>query len=508
MSRGSSKWTGGILVSLGIFMCLLDTTIVDIVLPRMRPSLSTDLYGVQWVVIIYFVGSAIAMIAAGWAASRFDPKLLYLGGLAVFLVTSLLCGAAWSLPVMLGARFVQGLAEGLVVPVGMLILYELFPPEEKGIATGLFGLSASFAPAVGPTLGGLITEHLDWRWVFYVNLPVGIASGLLLFLLLKPMPRSEGRRLDVTGFALLSIALAALIVMMGKGQQLGWLSSDLIVGLLVVTILAAVAAVLWLRFAREPLMPRRLFTEALFRRAMLVNFLISFNAYGLFLLLPIFLQDLRGLTTLDAGLVMLPGSLVCAVLTLVSGVLSDRTDPHKVGITFILATGVASLVFGSDPETPRQALVHYYLLWGAACGGTFPPVVMIGLKRLRHAETGDGTTLINTTRLVAGSIATAFATSLLSKRIDAYEQATAHFLEPGRVGVEGALAQLAGGAGPWYQPEQAARAAALGRGLVHKACAGWAFGAVYDVLALFMFAGAAVLAWSWYSEYRRAKRGE
>lgn len=494
MNPPPGKWTAGILVSVGIFIALLDTTIVDIVLPKMMSSLEADLYGIQWVVIIYFVGAVIAMTGAAWGAQRVGPLRFYLAGLALFVVSSALCGAAWNLPSMLTSRFLQGLGEGIIVPVGLIILYEVFPPEERGAAMGLYGLAGSFAPALGPALGGLLTEHFNWRWVFYVNLPVGLVDALLIVLLVREIHLAgDSRRFDVLGFGLVGTALSALIVLLGKGQELGWLNSDGIVILLVITLVTAAAGALRLGLARHPLFPRRMFSERLFRLGLLAMFFLSINAYGFFLLLPVFLQRLRGLTTLQAGLILLPGSVLTALSTLASGLACDRYDVRKVGIFFLAATALASWSFGTDPDSPLSKLVFDYMLWGFAVGGTFAPVTLLALHPLRDEETGDGATVVNVVRLVAGSVGTALSTALLSAKADLFEAATRHFLEPGRPALSRLTEVLAGPESGVYREDLIHKAAFLGKVLVRRQVTGWAFDAVYDVLALFMALGVVVL---------------
>lgn len=493
MNPSHQKWVTGILVSVGIFVALLDTTIVDIVLPKMMASLETDLYGIQWVVIIYFVGAAVAMTAASWVARRIGELRTYLLGLGVFVTASAFCGAAWNLPVMLASRFIQGLGEGLLVPVGLIILFDAFPPEEHGTAMGLYGLSGSFSPALGPTLGGLITEHLNWRWVFYVNLPIGVLDVVLILFLVRGFNRKTRDAFDAMGFALISTALAALIVLLAKGQELGWLNSDMIVFLLVLTIVAGGAAVIRMLLARHPLFPRRIFSERLMRLAVYGMVLLSINAYGFFLLLPVFLQRLRGLTTLQAGLILLPGSILTALSTLASGLLCDRFDPRKVGFFFLAATAVASFTFTTDPNTPIHKLVTDYMWWGAAVGGTFAPVTLLALMPLKEHEVGDGSTLVNVARLVAGSIGTAFSTSLLSARTDEYMAATRHFLEPSRPAMGKVLNMLAGQANGHWDPVAVGKAAYVGQLLVRRETTSWAFQAVYQALGVVMMAGALVL---------------
>ena len=180
-----NKWLAACIVMIGIFIALLDATIVDIVLPKMMSSLNTDTYGVQWVVISYLTAAAIAMTSVEWLGAKIGHRNTYLAGLVIFTFFSILCGQATSIGFMNFARFMQGIGEGIIVPIGMTILCEVFPDEERGTALGVYGLGASCAPALGPTLGGLITEHLSWRWIFYVNVPIGIIGIFLTIMLLR-----------------------------------------------------------------------------------------------------------------------------------------------------------------------------------------------------------------------------------------------------------------------------------------------------------------------------------
>jgi DHA2 family multidrug resistance protein len=303
-----NKWGVAVLVSIGVFIGLLDTTIVDIVLPKMMSALETDIYGVHWVVITYFLGAAIAMTAVGWAADAAGHRNTYIFGILLFVATSALAGMATSLEMMLFARFLQGVGEGVMMPVGLLILYETFPPEERGLAMGVYGISASFAPALGPTLGGLLTESLNWRWVFFINIPVGLVDVALIWQVM-PNVRREKRPspFDTVGFLLASVTLSALIVFLGKGQEHGWLHSDFILGLILVFVVCGTLTLAWMAFSANPLFPRRIMGHRPFRFGLWGMMLFSMTAYGFFFLLPIYLQQVHGYTTLQSGLILLPG---------------------------------------------------------------------------------------------------------------------------------------------------------------------------------------------------------
>jgi len=492
---GPNKWVVAALVSVGIFIALLDTTIVDIVLPHMMASLDADIHGVQWVVIIYFLGSAIAMTAVGWMAEVMGHRNTFLLGTALFIAMSALAGMAPSLPVMLTARLFQGMGEGILIPVGLVILYEAFPETEHGLAMGLYGLSASFAPAVGPTLGGLITEHLEWRWVFYINVPIGVVTVVLVWLLFANLRSSEGPKpFDFVGFALLATAFSALIVFTGKGQEKGWLDSDFIVSMLVLLALSGVAAVGWFAMARRPLFPRRVLGHRPFRLGLAAMFLLSITAYGFFLLLPVYLQRVHGYTTLQAGLIMLPGALLSGLSTAVTGALSDRLSPKRIAILFLLATGAACWLFHTDPDTPRWLLTLDNVFFGLAVGGVFAPVTLIALGTLEARDIADGSTLVNVVRLVAGSLGSAYATTVMVSRTSAFYEAMASNLTAGSARVTelaARLATLAGGvAGPVFDPDAWHLFLATGKGLMLRRAAGYAYHATYQHLGLFSVAAA------------------
>jgi len=494
---GPSKWVVAALVSVGIFVALLDTTIVDIVLPHMMSSLDADIYGVQWVVIIYFLGSAISMTAAGWLAETLGHRDAFLLGTVLFIGMSALAGGAPSLEVMLAARLFQGMGEGLMIPVGLVILYEAFPPEEHGLAMGLYGLSASFAPAVGPTLGGLITEHLEWRWVFYINLPIGIVTIFLVWTLLANPRSGSGRRLDAVGFALLATAFSALIVFTGKGQEKGWLDSDFILWMLLLTVAAGAAAAAWLALAPRPLFPRRVTGHRPFRLGLLAMVLLSVTAYGFFLLLPVYLQRVHGYTTLQAGLIMLPGALLSGLVTALSGALADRVSPRWIAVTFLLATAAACWNFHTDPDTPRWLLTVDNMLFGAAVGGVFAPVTLIALGTLEERDLSDGSTLLNVVRLVAGSLGTAHATAMMTGRTGAFYEGLAANLAQGSARAAELAARLGEAAGlaadRAFDPDAWHLLLATGQGLMLRMAASYAYQATFRHLGLFSVAAAAVV---------------
>lgn len=485
-SPAANKWVVAGLVSAGIFIALLDTTIVDIVLPKMMATLEADLYGIQWVIIAYFMGAAVSMTIVGWLAEAFGHRNTYLLGIVLFVGTSALCGVAPSLELMLVSRFVQGVAEGMMLPVGALILMDAFPPEERGLALGVYGLGASFAPAVGPSLGGFITEHLTWRWVFWVNVPIGLADALLVFLLLSNVRSKEVRRLDMVGLFLLATSLMSFIVFISKGQEKGWLDSDFILRAFLVFVVTFVAFVVWEVKAAHPLLPRRLFTNSNVIMSLVAMAFVSMAAYGVFLMLPVYLQKLKGFTTLQAGLIMLPGSLAAAVTTLLSGVLSDRLPPKWVGSFFLVCMFITTWQFRTGFYEPRSAAVWDNFLWGLAMGGVFTPLFVIMLASLPQAEFSDASMVMNVVRLVFGSVGTAYATNVFTNRSASFYDALASRVEVSSPAATELLLRL--GADPAGQrfsvPEAETRVRASMQTLLQALASGEAFQATWRHLAL------------------------
>ncbi|MDQ1278478.1 MAG: hypothetical protein QG555_1521 [Thermodesulfobacteriota bacterium] len=504
-----NKWVIAILVSVGVFIALLDTTIVDIVLPKMMAAMETDIYGIQWVVITYFLGAAIAMTAVGWVADVVGHRNVYICGIILFVVMSALAGLATTLEVMLFARFFQGIAEGIMMPVGLLILYETFTPEERGLAMGVYGISASFAPALGPTLGGLLTEYLNWRWVFFINIPVGIIDVALIWWLMKNV-LSEEKPLpfDFIGFLLASVALSALIVFLGKGQEHGWLHSDFILTLIIVFIASGIAAAAWMTFSANPLFPRRIMGHQPFRLSIWAMMLFSITAYGFFFLLPIYLQQVHGYTTFQSGIILLPGALFAGIATLMSGILSDRINPKAVAVVSLLGAAVASWIFQTNIDTPRGILFLDYIFWGFFIGGAFAPITLLALSTLAERDIANGSTLVNVARLVAGSVGTSYATAVLSVKKDTFYEALSNNLTWNSTGLSdlfGRLQQYAGNGAATFDPDTWNRLLVQAKQIILLRAASFAFEAVYEYLALFPLAAIILVALVRMSNHKEVK---
>lgn len=511
-----NKWVVAAIVTLGVFITVLDTTIVDIVLPKMMPELETDIYGIQWVVIIYFVGAAISMTVVVWLAERIGHRNCYLAGLAGFIAMSALCGAVRSLDAMVAARFLQGIAEGLVVPVGLLILYDVFPVEERGLAMGIFVLGGTFAPTIGPSLGGYITEYTNWRFVFYVNVPVGILDLLLVSWILPnrraaptehhtPPPDVRDRRrrtpsqlhLDLVGVSLLSSGLSLLVVVLAKGQEMGWMESDLILGLTLGCFSAFAGFVAWEVFAADPLIPRSLFRRREVAVSLAAHVPYAACCYGALILMPLYLEKLRGQTALQAGLLLLPGSILAAIGTLAGGVLADRLRPKWVGIAAMAGTALAMWTFRMTLVTPLASVGNDYMLWGLVGNMGAAPLALLMFAAIREEDLPHAMMTINVARLISGALGTAYIANVLTSRSNTFYDSLASRMEWGTHAGREMVATLGATTGAadtiLYSPDLVHRAQFMGRGLLQAVAVGEAFGASMKHLGLMSVAAALIV---------------
>jgi DHA2 family multidrug resistance protein len=405
------------LIVAGLFMTLLDTTIVDIVLPHMMSAFEAEPDDIQWVITSYMIASAVAMPVVGWLGGKLGHRNTYLFGIALFTLMSAVCGLAPNLETMIAGRILQGVGEGIAVPMTMTLLFELYPPQKRGMAMGMFALGATFGPSLGPTLGGYLSEHLSWRWVFYVNLLPGVLVVYLLMLLMKD-DRKEHRgdeKLDVIGFALLSVSLSSLITALSKGNEWGWSDERTVVLLYV----AAVTVILFVYYelrTNNPLVNLVLFKYRFFSFPVISLTLFGMGVYASYFLLPLYLEKLRGFPTIDAGEILFFPAVTTGVVSLIVGFLLDRKllsykTSIIVGIlVFTLGTYIQSRL---DLDMSKTQIILLLLPWGAGMGFFFPALSQISLGNFQGELLRQASALQNLLRLVGGSVGTAISTYIL-----------------------------------------------------------------------------------------------
>lgn len=414
----ANRWSVLGIIMLGTFMAVLDSSIVNVALPHMMAAFGVDREQIEWVATGFMMASAVVMPLMGWLATRISYKALYLGSLLVFTAGSAACAFAWSYDSLIAARVVQALGGGAIQPIGMAIVAELFEPRERGRALGLWGMGIMAGPAIGPTLGGYLTDTFSWRTIFSVNLPVGaltLAAGLLV---MRPLrARGPRRAFDVFGFAFLSMALVATLTALSNGEIKGWQSGYIHV----CEAVAAVGAVMFVALElaiREPLLDLRLF---LVRNYHLSILLAVFRAVGLFgsvFLFPIFLQNLMGYTPVQAGLWMLPNAVAVGAMMPLAGRLADRYRPSWLTAVGCVLVGGSLIAFGYlDPLSDWRMLVLPQFGRGIGLALMMAPIMAAALNAVPPAEVPMASSFLNVFQNVGGALGIAVLNTFVTDSI-------------------------------------------------------------------------------------------
>jgi EmrB/QacA subfamily drug resistance transporter len=418
-------WMVAIVVIFGAVMSILDTTIVNVALESLRVDLHAPLSTIQWVTTGYLLALAAVIPLTGWAAERFGPRRVWMTAVTGFVVTSGLCGLAWSAESLIVFRVLQGLAGGMIMPVGMITLAQTAGPQRMGRVMGIVGVPMLLAPVLGPVLGGLLVTHLSWRWIFYVNLPIGLV-GLALAWRLLPSTRTQGHaaaagervRLDVRGLLLLSPGVALVVFGLSEVSTHGGVTApSAYVPLLLGAAMVAAFVPHALR-TRWPLVDIRLFRSFGFSAAAATTFLVGAALFGAMILLPLYYQVARGENALTAGLLIAPQGIGAALGMNIAGRLTDR-----IGAGRVVLGGLAVLVVGTIPFTQVSGDTSYWLLGAAlvvrgfGLGGTMMPAMAAAYATLDKAAVPRATPMLNVVQRVGGSLGSAILAVILQRNI-------------------------------------------------------------------------------------------
>jgi DHA2 family multidrug resistance protein len=415
--RHINPWLVAFAVMFGTFMEVLDTPVVNVALPHIAGSMSATVEEATWSLTSYLVANAIILPMTGWLASVFGRKRLVQGAVVGFTVSSILCGFAPNLPLLV-FRIIQGATGGTMQPLSQAIMLEAFPPKDRGKAMGFWGLGIVVAPMLGPVLGGWLTDNFNWRWVFYINLPVGLLASLIihLFVFDPPHLRKERTGVDYWGIGLLTVGVGALQIMLDKGQQDDWLASNLMRSLLVITVLALTAFVVRELTASKPIVDLRVFSNRTYSVGVLLITMVGVVLYGSLVLLPVFLQTLFGYPALQAGIAMAPRGLGSFLAMPIVGLVVARVDPRK-----LLATGIAGAAWTLYDLSRLNLEAGYWdifwpQLWqGISLALLFVPLTTTTMDSIAREEMGNATSSYNFMRNIGGSFGIALSTTLLAR---------------------------------------------------------------------------------------------
>ena len=405
-------------VVLGSIMTILDATIVNVALPTLGRDFHTSIATIQWVPTVYLLAFASVIPLTGWAAGRFGAKPLWLGSLGLFMAGSLLAGLSWSIGSLIVFRVVQGVGGGMIMPLGQTILAQAAGPQRMGRVMSIVGVPLLLAPIAGPVIGGALVGTASWRWIFFVNLPVGALAIVLAVRLLPTTPRRMGVPLDVLGLALLSGGIAVFVYGLAEVGAKDTPTAALPLGMLIGGAgLIALFVVHALR-TPNPLLDVRLFARRGFGAAAATNFVLGVALFGVALLLPLYFQIVRGEGALRTGLLLIPQGAGAAVSMSIAGALTD-----KIGARRVVSAGVLIALAGTAAYTQITATTGYWylavalFLVGAGLGATITPSMAAAFQDLEPAEMGGGTSAINVVLRVAGSLGTALLAVVLQRAL-------------------------------------------------------------------------------------------
>ncbi|HEY6006964.1 MAG TPA: DHA2 family efflux MFS transporter permease subunit, partial [Geobacteraceae bacterium] len=402
---------------------------------------------VAWVLTSYLVSNAVVLPMTGWLSRLFGRKRFLITCIVLFTLASLLCGLAPNLEFLIFFRILQGAAGGALIPTSQAILMETFPPNQQGMAMAIFGVGAMFGPIVGPALGGWITDNINWRWIFYINLPIGIIATVMAgyFIFDPPYLRRTGGRMaiDYAGLILLTVGLGALQVVLDKGQQEDWFNSPFILAFSIVSFVALVLLIYVELTHEHPIVNLRLFKNVSFAAGNLVMFIVGFCLYSSIMLIPLFLQTLMGYTATRAGMVLAPGGVATLITMPFVGAIIQRHDGRKVVFTGLIVGAVSMfLMRGFTLEASYWDFVWPRVVLGFGLAMMFVPLTTVTLSTIERMEMGNATGIFNLLRNIGGSVGIAISATLLARYSQFYQNSLATHVTPYQPLVQQRLAAM------------------------------------------------------------------
>lgn len=429
-----NPWLIAVVVALAAFMEVLDTSIANVALPYMAGSLAASNDQSTWVLTSYLVSNAIILPISGWLASTFGRKRFFLGCLAIFTVSSLLCGLAPSLSFLLLCRVLQGVGGGGLQPMAQAILADTFPPQQRGLAFALYGITAIMAPTIGPTLGGWITFNYSWRWIFFINLPVGIITWLLVRRVVEDPPylqrlKAAGVKLDYIGIAFLTLGVGALQILLDKGQEDDWFGSGFITTLIVVSAVCLIALVIWEWYHKSPIIDVRMFKSFNFASACLMMFMLGILLFSSLVLMPQFLQTLLGYTSELAGLALSAGGLVLLIEMPIIGQLTTKFQARRLMALGWLALSIAMFYSTRriDLQISFNAVVWLRIAQVIGLGFLFVPINLAAYIGISPDKNNAVAGIINFMRNMGSSVGTSLVTTLIARRAQFHQARLVEF---------------------------------------------------------------------------------
>jgi EmrB/QacA subfamily drug resistance transporter len=410
------KWFTLAAVAFGLFMIMLDNTVVNVALPSIQRDLNSDLSELEWIVTGYALTFAALMLIGGKVADAYGRRLIFVVGIAVFTLASLWCGLANSGDVLITARVVQGVGAALMNPATLSIIAATFPPRERGTAIGIWAGTAALALAIGPLAGGLITEHLSWSWIFFVNVPVGVLGIAASFVFIDESRDETHERLDVPGLATSAIGLFSLTYALIEANTYGW-GSGRILGAFAVAAVALIAFVLLERHQRAPMLPLELFKNRTYTGANTVILLVALAMFGVFFFVSLYMQQVLGYSAVETGAAFLPMTVLIILVAPIAGKTSDRIGSRALMTAGMGLVAIQLVYFSSlSSDSTFWALLPAFLVGGVGMALTMTPSAAAATRSVPVDKAGVGSAVLNAARQVGGAMGIAVMGAIMASQ--------------------------------------------------------------------------------------------
>jgi len=417
-TQNKNKWVVPILIALiGGFMSILDSSIVNVAISKMIEVYHASYSQIEWVVTVYMLALGVVIPFSGWAGDKYGYKNLYIFAMIMFTIGSLLCTLSWSVNTLIVSRVIQALGGGLLMPTMMTMVKKIVPKKSFGTAMGVVGVALLIAPALGPTIGGYLVEYADWKWIFTINIPIGVIGIILSILFLPKFERVKVNKLDIGGAITSVIMLFTLLLALSKGSAWGWTSSKTLL-LLLISIIAFAAFLFFELKLRNPLLNLRIFKNRNFTAANITTFITTVGLFSGIFFVPLFLQNIKGLGALDTGLIMLPGALVSGLLMPLIGKLYDKIGPKPLAIFGIITLSYTTFLFHNmNLTTSNTTIAFWMVLRGISMSFAAVSAQAASLDSVSNKEVGGATAISNIISRVSGALGIAALTSILIDRV-------------------------------------------------------------------------------------------
>jgi EmrB/QacA subfamily drug resistance transporter len=413
-AEANRKWLTLAAVSVGLFMIMLDNTVVNVALPSIQRELESDLSELEWIVTGYALTFASLMLVGGKVADAYGRRRIFVLGIVVFTLASLLCGLASSSEMLIGARVLQGAGAALMNPATLSIIAATFPPRQRGTAIGIWAGVSALALAIGPLVGGLITEHVHWSWIFFVNVPVGVLGIVASFLFIDESRDETHASLDIPGLATSAIGLFALTYGLIEANTYGWTSAR-IVGAFVVSAVSLVSFVVIERRRREPMLPLELFRSGTYAGANLVILLVALAMFGVFFFVSLYMQNVLGYSAVETGAAFLPMTVLIILIAPVAGRMSDRIGSRGLMTAGMLLVALHLALFSRlSDDASFWDLLPAFLVGGVGMALTFTPSAAAATRSVPVDKAGVGSAVLNCARQVGGTMGVAIMGAIVA----------------------------------------------------------------------------------------------